>query len=172
MSMKCYAPRMAREEDSGAFADAPEDVRWLDPLEERAWRGFRRIMTLLPPSIERDLRTDSGLSAADYEVLSNLSEATDRSSRLMDLADRLLWSRSRLSHHVERMERRGLVVRRGCGDDGRGAVAELTDNGFAAIEAAAPGHVASVRTHFIDQLTREELVMLADVADRLVERLE
>lgn len=170
--MSCYAPCMAREDDIGAFGGAPDDVRWLDPLEERAWRGFRRIMTLLPPTIERDLRTRSALSAADYEVLSNLSEAPDRSSRLMDLADRLLWSRSRLSHHVERMERRGLVVRRGCGDDGRGAVAELTDDGFAAIEAAAPGHVSSVRAHFIDQMTREELEMLAGLSDRLVERLE
>lgn len=151
---------------------ADSDTRWLDPIEERAWRGFRRIMTLLPPRIERDLRADSKLSAADYEVLSNLSETPDRSYRLMDLADRLLWSRSRLSHQVERMERRGLVVRRGCHDDGRGAVAELTDEGFAAIEDAAPGHVMSVRTHFIDLLTEDELEMLADLSERLVARLE
>lgn len=148
------------------------DTRWLDPVEERAWRGFRRIMTLLPPRIERDLRADSKLSAADYEVLSNLSEAPDRSYRLMDLADRLLWSRSRLSHQVDRMEQRGLLVRRGCDDDGRGAVAELTDDGIAAIESAAPGHVGSVRTHFLDRLTRDELEMLAEMSERLVGELE
>ncbi|NNE10711.1 MAG: winged helix-turn-helix transcriptional regulator [Ilumatobacter sp.] len=155
-----------------AADDVSADVRWLDPVEEQAWRGFRRVMTLLPHRIERDLRTDSKLSAADYEVLSNLSESADRSYRLMDLADRLLWSRSRLSHQIERMERRGLIIRRSCGDDGRGAIAALTTEGVAAIEAAAPDHVTSVRTHFIDQLTRDELEMLAAMSERLVDRLE
>lgn len=149
-----------------------KETRWLDPVEERAWRGFRRIMTLLPPRIERDLRSDSKLSAADYEVLSNLSEAPDQSYRLMDLADRLLWSRSRLSHQVDRMEQRGLLARCGCDDDGRGAIAQLTDLGVAAIEAAAPGHVESVRANFIDRLTRDELASLAAMSERLVGELE
>jgi DNA-binding MarR family transcriptional regulator len=145
---------------------------WLDPVEDRAWRGFRRIMTLLPPTIERDLRTDAHLSAADYEVLSNLSEQPEHSYRLMDLADRLLWSRSRLSHHIARMEERGLVIRTESSDDRRGAVAALTENGLATIVDAAPGHVASVRTHFIDQLTKQELAMVAELAERVVRHLE
>lgn len=144
------------------------DPQWLDADEERAWRGLRRLMTLLPPAIERDLRSDSGLSDADYEVLSNLSEQPDNTYRLMDLADRLLWSRSRLSHHLARMEARGLVVRTQSDEDGRGATAHLTADGLATIASAAPHHVRSVRTHFIDQLSPTELIALADMTERVV----
>lgn len=146
--------------------------RWLNASEDEAWRGFRRILTLLPPAIERDLRRDTGLSAADYEVLSNLSEQADNSYRLRDLADRLRWSRSRLSHQLTRMEQRGLIERRGTISDGRGAIAQLTDDGLATIERAAPGHVKSVRTNFLDHLTATELSTIAAIADRITEPLE
>lgn len=149
-----------------------DEQRWLNTDEDRAWRGFRRLLTLLPPAIERDLRLADGLSAADYEVLSNISEQRSGTYRLKDLADRLLWSRSRLSHHVSRMEERGLVVRSETSDDGRGAVVELTKQGMTTITRAAPSHVASVRSHFIDELTKEELAVLAGFADRVVSRLE
>lgn len=155
-----------------AYDAGVENVDWLDPLEARAWRGFRRIITLMPPRIERDLRVDAQLSVADYEVLSNLSEQENHSYRLMDLAERLLWSRSRLSHHLERMEARNLITRRSSPEDGRGAVAELTEHGLATIVAAAPSHVASVRSHFIDLLTPSELEVLGDLSERVVAHLE
>src|SRR4051794_7128509 len=104
-----------------------DDVRWLDDEEFRAWYGYRRMRGLLDLRIARDLADDSGLSEPDYDVLSNLTDAEGHRARLSDLAARMLWSKSRLSHHIVRMQRRGLVVKEECADDGRGAVVVLTD---------------------------------------------
>ena len=144
---------------------------WLDEGEARAWRGYMRMRTLLHAQIVRDLAREAGLSGPDYDVLSNVSEAPGRRARLGDLADRMAWSRSRLSHHITRMERRGLVTREDCTSDGRGAFVVLTDAGWRAIQAAAPGHVASVRRHFIDLLSREQLDALAEISQTVVGRL-
>jgi DNA-binding MarR family transcriptional regulator len=145
--------------------------RWLDEDEDRAWRGYMRMRTLLHAQILRDLARDADLSGPDYDVLSNLSEADGRRSRLGDLAARMAWSSSRLSHHITRMEQRGLVTREDCASDGRGAFVVLTDAGFRAIEAAAPGHVASVRRYFVDPLTREQLEALAEISWTVVRGL-
>ena len=144
---------------------------WLDETEARAWRGYLRMRTLLHAQIVRDLAREAGLSGPDYDVLSNVSEAPGRRARLGDLAARMAWSRSRLSHHITRMERRGLVTREDCTSDGRGAFVVLTDAGWRAIRAAAPGHVASVRRHFIDLLSREQLDALAEISRTVVRRL-
>jgi DNA-binding MarR family transcriptional regulator len=144
---------------------------WLDETEARAWRGYLRMRTLLQAQILRDLAGESGLSGPDYDVLSNVSEAPGRRARLGDLAARMAWSSSRLSHHITRMERRGLVTREDCASDGRGAFVVLTDAGWRAIQAAAPGHVASVRRHFIDLLSREQLDALAEISQTVVRRL-
>jgi DNA-binding MarR family transcriptional regulator len=151
-----------------AEADEP---RWLDDAEDRAWRGYMRMRTLLHAQIVRDLAREADLSGPDYDVLSNLSEAPGRRSRLGDLAARMAWSKSRLSHHITRMEQRGLVTREDCASDGRGAFVVLTDAGLRAIQAAAPGHVASVRRHFIDLLSREQLDALAEISQTVVRRL-
>jgi len=144
---------------------------WLDDAEARAWRGYMRMRTLLYAQIVRDLAREAGLSGPDYDVLSNVSEAEGRRSRLGDLAARMAWSKSRLSHHITRMEQRGLVTREDCTSDGRGAFVVLTDAGLRAIQAAAPGHVASVRRNFIDLLSREQLDALAEITQTVVRRL-
>jgi len=148
-----------------------DDPRWLDQDEERAWRGYLRMRTLLNAEIVRDLGRDAGLSEPDYDVLSTLSELEGRRWRLQELAGHMAWSKSRLSHHLTRMEQRGLVVREACPDDGRGALVTLTDEGIRAIESAAPGHVASVRRHFIDHLSRAQLEALAEIAEAVVANL-
>ena len=147
------------------------EPRWLDDAEARAWRGYMRMRTLLHAQIVRDLAREAGLSGPDYDVLSNVAEAEGRRSRLGDLAARMAWSKSRLSHHITRMEQRGLVTREDCTSDGRGAFVVLTDAGLRAIQAAAPGHVASVRRHFIDLLSREQLDALAEITRTVVRRL-
>jgi DNA-binding MarR family transcriptional regulator len=144
--------------------------QWLDETEASAWLGYRRMRALLDLHVARDLAADSGLSDADYDVLSNLSEADGR-MRAQALADHLLWSRSRLSHQVTRMEQRGLVAREACPSDRRGAILVLTQAGWDTIRAAAPAHVASVRRHFVDHLSREQLAALADVASTVVRHL-
>jgi len=148
------------------------DVAWLTAEQERAWRNYRRMRTLLDLAISRDLRVDSGLSEADYDVLSTLSEADDDRWRARDLAAWLSWSTSRLAHHVGRMEARGLVRRDGVADDGRGATVVLTAAGRRTLAAAAPPHVASVRRHLIDLLSPSEIRVLDRIAARVVAQLD
>ena len=89
----------------------------------------------------------------------------------MDLARGLNWERSRVSHHVTRMERRGLVERSECRNDGRGAWVVLTKQGRCAIERAAPGHAATVRRLIFDNLTAQELKVMSGVIDKVLSRL-
>jgi DNA-binding MarR family transcriptional regulator len=146
-------------------------ARWLSEEEERAWRGYRRMRALLDLQISRDLAEDSGLSDSDYDVLSTLSERPDRRWRARDLAAQLLWSTSRLSHHVGRMEERGLVARLPAPDDGRGALVTLSEAGWRILAAAAPRHVASVRANLVDLLTPAEVETLARIAAKVVDHL-
>lgn len=125
-------------------------------------------MTVLPSRLARDLN-QLGLSTADYEVLSTLSEKPGRRWGLKDFADKMQWSRSRLSHHAARMESRGLIDRKPDPDDARGSIYHLTDHGFAVLGEAAPGHLGSVRTRFIDHLTPEEMAVLERVATRIAD---
>lgn len=159
MSTRCYAGHM------------PEP-RWLSDREMRAWLGYRRMRLLLDLQLDRDLMSRSGLSEQDYDVLSNLSDATGQQMRLTDLAVHLRWSKSRLSHHVTRMRQRGLVDREECAEDARGSMLVLTPAGRKAIREAAPDHVRSVRKHFIDLLTEDELDALAALSERVVQRLD
>ncbi|UYM05026.1 MarR family winged helix-turn-helix transcriptional regulator [Solicola gregarius] len=147
------------------------DTSWLNDEESRAWRSYNRMRGLLDLEIARDLAADSGLSGSDYTVLVVLSEAPNQRVRQIDLAARMLWSHSRVSHHLGRMERRGLVRRETHADNARAVDAVLTPAGLDAIESAAPCHVRSVRRHFIDQLTAEQVTVLADIADTVVDHL-
>lgn len=147
------------------------ETRWLTRSEDRAWRGYRRMRALLDLRVNRDLGQDTGLSEADYDVLSNVSESPDRALRVSELAARMLWTSTRVSHHVRRMERRGLVARSDCADDARGAVVVLTEEGWRAIVEAAPDHVRSVRENFVDLLTPEQVQTLGDIAEVVIEHL-
>jgi DNA-binding MarR family transcriptional regulator len=153
------------------YSGAVTEPRWLSPAQARAWLGYRRMRALLDLQLTRDLARDSGLSEADYDVLSNVSEAAGHSLRLGDLAAHMLWSKSRLSHHVTRMEQRGLVAREDCPSDGRGAVLTLTEAGWQAIRDAAPEHVESVRKHFLDLLTAEQVETLAGISEAVLGHL-
>ena len=147
------------------------EPRWLNDREMRAWFGYRRMRLLLDLQINRELMHESGLSEPDYDVLSNLSQTDGRRMRLSDLAAHMRWSKSRLSHHITRMQQRGLVTREDYAPDGRGAVVALTQNGLHAIESAAPGHVASVRRHFIDLLSPEQIAVLGDITQTVLTHL-
>ncbi|GHH61941.1 transcriptional regulator [Streptosporangium violaceochromogenes] len=133
-----------------------EEPRWLTSAEQRAWRAHLAAHKLLEHRLDRDLQT-FGLSVNDYEILVNLSESSSHRMRMSDLADATIQSRSRLSHQISRMEAAGLVARETCADDRRGTFAVLTEHGWATIQKVAPHHVASVRQHFIDLLTDDQL---------------
>ncbi|MEV8535309.1 MarR family winged helix-turn-helix transcriptional regulator [Streptomyces sp. NPDC051211] len=158
--------------DAPHAPDAPEPgPRWLTDSERRAWLAWRRMFPLVNAQIARDMGQDSGLSEADYDVLSRLSESPGRRGRISGLAERMLWSRSRLSHQLTRMEQRGLVRREEVAEDGRGAEVVLTEAGLAVIVEAAPRHVASVRRHLIDILTPDQLEALAEMGETIMSAL-
>ena len=144
------------------------EPRWLDAEEQKAWRAWLYSTLLLQDQLDRELTREAGISHAYYEILVALSETEGRAMRMSELADRCLSSRSRLSHAVSRLEERGWVRRQVCEEDGRGQLAVLTDAGFAALEAAAPVHVESVRTHLFDQLNPEQVAALRDIGDTLL----
>ena len=147
----------------GASSGEADDAgnRWLTRDEQDAWRAFLATSKLLFRQLDRDLQP-FGLSGNDYEILVVLSEAPDHRLRMTDLADATAQSRSRLSHQITRMEAAGLVRRDTCPGDKRGLFAVLTDTGMATIERVAPYHVNSVRRHFIDRLTPEQLGTLRE----------
>jgi DNA-binding MarR family transcriptional regulator len=147
------------------------DTRWLNEEEQRVWRSYLTSCRLLFDRIERQLQQDAGLPHAYYEILVRLSEAPGRTMRMSQLATSAMSSRSRLSHAVARLEESGWVRRRPCPDDRRGALAELTDDGFARLKAVVPGHVEAVREAMFDALSPEQLRALHDISDTLVANL-
>jgi DNA-binding MarR family transcriptional regulator len=141
----------------GAVSGEP---RWLSAQEQQVWRDYLDVMRLLMERLNRQLSEGSEVSLAEYEVLVQLSEASDRRLRMSELADRVVNSRSRLTHTVRRLEDRGMVAREECEDDRRGVRCLLLDAGFAVLEAAAPGHVEAVRTIVFDPLTDVDVAAL------------
>ena len=144
---------------------------WLDPDEQRAWRGFLETYTHLMAVLGKELYEESGISTQDYAVLVALSEQPDGTMRAYELGRELAWEKSRLSHHVTRMVERELVERHDCPTDKRGAFVGITPKGRKAIREAAPGHVAAVRRLFIDRLTRRELDTLTKIAGKVEKAL-
>ena len=144
--------------------------RWLTDEEQRAWRAYIRLAQLLMRQLDRDLHS-YGMSMHDYEILVELSEEPQRRMRMTELAMRTAQSRSRLSHQINRLEARGLVAREGCPGDKRGTFAVLTALGLVAIGDVAPSHLASVREHFIDQLSPAELATLTCAYEPILARL-
>ncbi len=147
-------------------------TRWLTAPQQRAWRAYLEATTLLFDELDRQLQQDSGMPHGYYEILVRLSEAEGRALRMSELAEASKSSRSRLSHAVARLEERGWVTRTNCPTDKRGQVAQLTDAGFVALAAAAPGHVAAVREHVIDRLMPEQVAQLEQISAAIVEGLE
>ena len=143
------------------------EVRWLTDEQQASWRAFLEGTARLSETLNRDLENDSDLSLNEYEVLVRLSESPQRTLRMSQLADNLAHSRSRVTHTIRRMEERGLVVRESCVADGRGVNCALTEAGHAALVAAAPSHVTSVRRHLVDVLTHEQLEVLGEAMERV-----
>jgi len=141
-------------------APAAPEPRWLDDDERATWLAFVFGTRLFWDEVERDLQRYAQLPFGYYEILV-----------MSDLADATQSSRSRLSHAVARLEREGWVRRENCPTDRRGANAVLTDAGFAALAAAAPSHVASVRRHLFDQLSPAQVEQLRDICETLLGHL-
>ncbi|MFD4206532.1 MarR family winged helix-turn-helix transcriptional regulator [Micromonospora tulbaghiae] len=143
----------------------------LDAERMACWRAYIESSQRLFTRLEDDLRADSDLSFADYHVLVLLSEAPGQRRRMGELADRLVFSPSRLTYQVATMRKRGLVAKEACPADRRGSEAVLTAAGLLALREAAPHHLRSVRAHLIDDLDDAEVACLTRVFERLGRRL-
>ena len=145
--------------------------RWLSASEMKAWRRYIIASRRLLEALDFDLGHHE-LSMADYEVLAQLSDAPERKMRMSELADVAMISRSRLSHRIKVMEKAGWVKREPCPIDKRGYFAVMTAKGWKAIVAAAPDHVESVRSRFIDHLTKEDQRVLSEIFERITDSLK
>jgi DNA-binding MarR family transcriptional regulator len=152
-------------------ADEP-GVKWLTAEELDSWLSVVRLMTWLPWTIDQQLQRDSKLGMVEYQVLAVLSESPERTKRMSLLAEVTNASLSRLSRIVTRLEERRLVRREPDPTDGRFTNAILTEDGLQALAAAAPGHVAHVRSLVIDVLSSEQLRRLGRDADRILSRID
>lgn len=154
------------EPSSGA-----DGTPWLDADQQASWRALVLGTQLLMDRLDADLTTRFGLSLAEYEILVRLSEREGWSMRMAQLADAIRHSRSRVTHTIARMERRGWVVRSTCVEDGRGVLAVMTGEGYALLEEAAPVHVAGVRAHLVDLAAPEDLQAVGRVMNAVADRL-
>jgi DNA-binding MarR family transcriptional regulator len=153
------------------MSDESSDIGWLDQEQQRSWRAYLVGSTLLMDRLDRDLREQHNLSMPEYEILVRLSESEGRRMRMAVLADSVSHSRSRVTHTIARLERAGLVERAACLSDGRGVEAVITDKGFAALEEAAPTHVAGVRQFLVDLAGDEDFEALGRVFNTVTDKL-
>jgi DNA-binding MarR family transcriptional regulator len=149
-----------------------DDVAWFDRRELAAWVRVAALLELLPGLLDRQLRRDADLIMFEYFVLAMLSEAPDRTLRMTDLAAQTNATLPRLSHVVRRLEDRGLVERFANPENRRATNARLTDDGWALIQASAPGHVDTVRRNVIDALSTEQVGQLTTIADAILRRVD
>ncbi|MCX5210750.1 MarR family transcriptional regulator [Kitasatospora sp. NBC_00240] len=160
----------AADVSSSPSSSAEEETPWLTAREQRLWRAHLEVSKLLDYQLGRELQPH-GMAINDYEILVVLSEAPERRMRMTDLATATLQSKSRLSHQITRMETAGLVLRQECPGDRRGLYAHLTEPGWETMQKVAPDHVRSVRRHFIDHFSPEQLdamyAALGPVAEHL-----
>jgi DNA-binding MarR family transcriptional regulator len=159
------------EEHEAADLTEPEP-RWLEGIERDAWLSLIGVIIRLPAAMDAQLQRDAGLSHFEYIVMVNLSNAEGHVLRMSQLAAQCHSSLSRLSHVVARLERRGWLRRDPCPDDGRATLATMTDDGFAKLASAAPGHVEHVRSYVIDALDEEQLRQLHAIGDVILARLD
>ncbi|MET9226237.1 MarR family winged helix-turn-helix transcriptional regulator [Lentzea sp. NPDC003310] len=153
------------------MAGEARDQRWLDDEQARAWLAFMRVQLRLAYEMNRQLQADSGLSLSDYDVLNALSQAPAGCLQVTSLAATIGWERSRLSHHVKRMSRRGLVTCDLAPSDRRVTEVTLTVEGRHTLAAAAPGHVALVRRLFFDGLPEESLPQISGALEAIYENI-
>jgi DNA-binding MarR family transcriptional regulator len=140
--------------------------------ELAVWRSLVDTTTELRRRLSVQLAEESGLSPADYQVLLALSEAEGKRSRSSRLAEQMEWERSRLSHHLGRMEKRELIRREDCATDNRGAEVVLTEEGADAFRKATAPHTKAIKQHFADALTPAQFDALKDILQSLERHLQ
>ena len=152
--------------------DVPQEPRWLDAEESQAWLALASTLIRLPSALDEQLRRDAGISHIEYQVLAKLSQVPDRTLRMSVLAVQAEGSLPRLSQVVARLEQRGWVRRNPDPADGRYTLAVLTDEGWAKVAEAAPGHVEEVRRLVFDPLTKAQSRQLREISRRIMHAID
>ena len=132
-----------------------------------AWRVFFEASTRLQGVLETKLKRSVGITLTDYNVLLTLSEAPERNMRMGELAEQVVFSPSRLTYLVSRLEKNGWVRKTQAAGDGRGFVAELTESGATLTEEATAIHQDTVRRLLLDDLTDSEIDRIVDAFERV-----
>jgi DNA-binding MarR family transcriptional regulator len=136
-----------------------------------AWRSFIEVSAELSSVFSAQLQRETALSPGDYAVLLALSEAEGHALRSSDLAAAINWERSRLSHHIARMEKRDLIRRDECLTDNRGAEIVLTATGATLFRRASVPHLKAIKHYFADALDQRQIEQLAEISAALREHL-
>lgn len=147
------------------------DTDTLSDSELEVWRAFYVMRRRLDRALDLQLQRASGISASEYEVLFTVNDAPNRQLRGRDIAAGIGWEKSRVSHLVSRMEKRGLVARAECETDARGSWIGLTPDGRRAVLRAIRGHLAAVRRYFFDVLEPEDAEHLLRLSGRVVDAI-
>ncbi|WP_166970495.1 MarR family winged helix-turn-helix transcriptional regulator [Brevibacterium atlanticum] len=147
------------------------EPRWLTAVDQKSWRSYLNGSQLLTAELDKELRDKHGIGLPEYEILVRLSEHEDRTMRMALLATDTTMSRSRLTHSVARMEKRGLLERSAIPEDGRGVNCVMTEAGWELLQAAAPDHVGGVRTHLVDLLDPEEMATLGRIFTKVYDHM-
>jgi DNA-binding MarR family transcriptional regulator len=146
---------------------AVEEPRWLSTEEQQTWFALTGVLTWLPDAVDAQLQRDAGISHFEYQVMAMLSLSPQRTRRMSEVAALANGALPRLSRTVDRLDKRGWVIRRPDPVDGRATLAVLTEAGWEKVVATAPGHVAEVRRLIIDPLTRAQVRQLHEIATRI-----
>jgi DNA-binding MarR family transcriptional regulator len=144
----------------------------LSDTQRAAWTNYQRMRMRLTERINRELAQKAGLSEADFEILSALTESPNDSVRALALRCGLEWEKSRLSHQLRRMEERGLITRLECAEDNRGSVIRVTEAGRKLATEAKVYYEQAVRQYVVDVLTAEQLEALGTIAETILHQLE
>ncbi|MCT2187306.1 MarR family winged helix-turn-helix transcriptional regulator [Corynebacterium kefirresidentii] len=138
----------------------PSQTRWLDDEEQELWRLLLGAVRKINRGMDETLKAGGEVSASEFAVLVALSEAPEQHLRLHELCTQLEWDRSRVSHQVTRMEKRGLLYKEPDAVDARGINVCVTHVGLEHLRRAAPEHVESVRRMVFDHLQPEDVPAL------------
>jgi DNA-binding MarR family transcriptional regulator len=137
----------------------------------KAWRAFIRLKNQLLPRLAQEITRNTALTPTDFYLLMALTDSADASLRSSEIAERLDWEKSRLSHQVSRMEERGLVSRSVCPMDARSSLVSLTSSGRKYVRQAIPGHFESIKHCFGDLLTAAQLDTLIEIGEIVTKHL-
>jgi DNA-binding MarR family transcriptional regulator len=153
------------------YVGAMSEDRWLTDEEQHAWRNLIAVVELLSRRLDTQLQRESQLSHFEYYVLGMLSEAPEATLRMTALAGQTSSTLPRLSHVVSRLEQRGYVTRSPCASDRRATNASLTEDGWAKVLAAAPGHARTVVNEVLEPLRGRDVADLDRIMGRILGRL-